>query len=238
MDAGKAAAARLRLTPLFDHTPGWVYALAILPPAAILAVLCAQPFVPPATLMRDTVAVLDGRFYDGLASNLGALGWCAAAAVCLFRGAELRANNPGDPDARFLLAAGALTTLLTLDDLFLIHEEVMPVYLRVPERIYLAGYLAALGLYLAVGWRHILRADAPILALALGFFALSVAVDQLRELRIYAGMTDDDQTLAWIAEDGAKLMGIAAWLVFHVRAAWGAGMPLRLATDGGRAPRG
>ncbi len=221
--AGKLGPRPLRIGALFDHTPRWVYLAALAPPAAVLTVLCAQPYVPAATLLRDTVTVLNGRFYDGLASNLGALIWCATAAICLFRGAELRTWRRGDPLARFLLAAGVLTAMLALDDLFLIHEEVMPVFLRVPERAVLAVYALAFAVYLAIGWPHILRADAPILALAIGFFATSLAIDQVRELRIYAAVLGSDHALARIAEDGAKLMGIAAWAVFHVRAAWLAG---------------
>jgi hypothetical protein len=219
----RLGALRVALALVLDHTPRWVYLLALVPPAVLLAAMCLQPYVPAATLLRDPVTVRGGRFYDGLLSNLGVLIWCTTAAVSLFRGAELRARRPGDPLARFLLYAGALTVMLTLDDLFLIHEDVMPEYLHVPERVYFLTYVVAMLGYLAIGWPHILRTDAPIFVLAMGFFAVSLFVDQLRELRIYAAWMGNDHTVARIIEDGAKLFGIVCWAVFHLRTAWHAG---------------
>ena len=113
--------------------------------------------------------------------------------------------------------------MLTLDDLYLIHEDVMPEYLHVPERVYFVSYVVAMIIYLAIGWPHILRGDAPIFVLAMGFFALSLVVDQLRELRIYAAVMGNDHAIARIVEDGAKLLGIVCWAVFHLRTAWHAG---------------
>jgi len=81
----------------------------------------------------------------------------------------------------------------------------------------------AMLVYLGIGWPHILRADAPIFVLAMGFFALSLFVDQLRELRIYAAVMGNEHTVARIIEDGAKLFGIVCWAVFHLRTAWHAG---------------
>ena len=207
-----------RMVP--DLTASWlVYVLALLPALAFFGLLYAQPWLPMASLIRDPVAILGGRFYHGLVSNIGILLWCAAAAICLFRGAEnwsagLRRRGG------FLLSAGLLTSMLLLDDFFLAHEQIVPRFIGIPEQVALAFYPVAIVFYTAAYWRDILRADAALFLLSLAFFAISSLIDVGFDYHFYETPTGLEVSASVILEEGAKFIGIAAWAVFHIRAAW------------------
>lgn len=211
------------LTLFTPTTPGWAYAVAVLPAAALYAVLYAQPWVPMSNLIRDPAAIANGRFYDGLVSNLGVLLWCATAAICLFRGCELWSRRRHDDAARFLLSAGAFTLILLLDDLFMAHEQILPDVFGVPEKAVLAAYPLLLCAHLFVNRRPILRADSAILLLALGFFAASNVVDVAVPYHFHDTAAGLEVNRGVILEEAFKFLGISAWTTFHLRAAWRSG---------------
>lgn len=209
-----------RVAPALSTTAAaWqIYALALLPALTFFGLLYAQPWLPMASLVRDPVAILGGNFYHGLVSNLGVLLWCAAAAICLFRGAEnWRAGFRGC--GGFLLSAGLLTLVLLLDDFFLAHEQILPRF-GIPEKVALAFYPVAIVLYVWAYWRQILRADAALFLLSLAFFAVSSLIDVAFDHHFYETPAGLEVSASVILEEGAKFVGIAAWAVFHIRAAW------------------
>lgn len=208
-------------------TPFWVYSVALVPAAAEFVLLLAQPYVTMASLIRDPAALSGGRFYYGFVSNLGVILWCATASVCLFRGAELLGRPAQRATAVFMLSAGLFTAVVLLDDFFMLHEEVIPTYLHIPEKAVLLAYALMLAFYLALNWRLLLAADAPLLALALGFFALSNLVDMTFTHSFYMTTRGEEVSRDVIVEEGAKFVGISAWTTFHLRAAWNAGAAAR-----------
>ena len=112
--------------------------------------------------------------------------------------------------AVFLGAAGLLTGLLAVDDLFLVHENVLPAF-GVPQPVTYGAY-AALGLaYLLVSWREILRHNVVLLGAAIVLLGTSALIDWF---------VHSDHPSRILLEDGAKLAGICAWAGFHVLAAW------------------
>lgn len=211
-------------------TPWWVYAAAVVPAAALYALLYVQPWVPMASLIRDPAAILNGRFYDGFVSNVGILLWCATAAICLFRGGELRARRGIDGEAAFLLSAGLFTLILLLDDLFMAHEQILPDVFGVPEKAVLVTYVVLACAYLLVNRRAILQGDAVILVLALGFFALSNVADVAIPYHFHDTPIGREVNHGVILEEGLKFVGIAAWTVFHLRAAWRFGFEITAGT--------
>lgn len=156
-------------------------------------------------LTRDPAAISGVPVYIGFLSNIGMLFWSATVAVCLFAATFVARSAADSPAGRFLYASGLLTLLLLFDDLFQLHERVFPLSLGVPEPIVFGGYLSVTLLYLVRFRRVILESDYLLLALALGFFGLSVAVDLFTEKGLYL----------W--EDGAKFMGIVTWLAYFAR---------------------
>lgn len=159
---------------------------------------------------RDPLAHFDNASpFLGSLSNLGVLLWCAAAAICLFSALLLaRARRQGGA-GRFLLAFGLLTAWLAVDDLFLMHERLIPGLTGLPQNAIYGGYVAGVALLLIVFGRQVLRSDFLLLLLALGFFAVSVLADM---------WLDRDFVWHHLIEDGSKLLGIVGWLGYLGRA--------------------
>ena len=149
----------------------WTYALTFGPGILLLAVVGLQSRVPIPVLMKDPLAVVPltqtcCHFYYGFISNLGVMLWTAAAAVCLFASLLLFRANRRSEDATFLLAAGVFTGWLALDDLFMIHEDVLP-WFGVPQVVTYGAYAAIAALYFLYSWRQILAFRPVLMALAL-----------------------------------------------------------------------
>ena len=208
---------RLRLCDQAHAAAGsrWIWAATILAPLAIMLGVAAQPWVSPGDLLRDPLAVAEMsttccKVYYGAISSLGVLLWASAAAVCLFAAAVLYTLARPLAEPVFMASAGLLTGLLTIDDLFLVHENVLPAFGVSEPVTYLAYGLCGLA-YLLVSWREILRCRYGLLALAVVLLAASVVVDWFFH---------SDHPARIVIEDGAKLGGIFAWASFHMTAAW------------------
>jgi len=183
-------------------------------------------------LFRDPVAVAHGEAYFGLVSNLGILAWTAAAAICLFAGLQLRLGGTAPLHASFFLWSSAITTVLLLDDLFLLHEIRQLRVLGLTETVLFGGYGAVICLCLFLHRRATADFDLRLLATALAMFAASLFFARLTGHR-FAGLVDTSAALhflkpllaridpvATLLEDGPKLIGIFAWAAFLTTSAW------------------
>lgn len=194
-------------TPLAVLAPVWLATIAVLGGVVLLAVGYG---IPVEMLTIDPTTAARAPFYTGAVSNLGVLAWAAAATVSLFTFVLLRAWGSRSHEVRFFLASGALTAWLALDDLFRIHDTVLPRRVGVPKPVVLAAY-ALLTLLWLVRFRGVIQASPySILALACGWFGLSVGLDVLVR----------DESLL-LLEDGAKLFGIVTWLAYFAHTAVG-----------------
>ena len=184
------------------------------PPLCALAALAALSLatgIEASYLTRDPSETLRAPFYIGFVSNVGILVWSAAAAVCLFAAAVL-ARTPGAVEqTAFLLASGFLTSWLALDDLFTLHDVVIPTYLFVPQKLFLAVLGLVVFSYLVRFRVAILATDYLLLLLAFGFLALSVLFDGLQGRFAVP--------FHHYFEDGTKLLGIVGWAVYLTRTA-------------------
>ncbi len=195
----------------------------LLPIMLLHLALGLQQVVPPDLLLRDVNAQahdpsMGSHFFRGAFTNLGILLWWAAATVSAFTYFLLHrlfhTEVYAESAKAFFLYMALFTALLTLDDLFMLHEEVFPVHLGVPELAVYAAYGA-----LTAGLIHfvhfLVRTDFLVLMLALGFFAFSMLIDEgmLRFLLRIPGRLD------LLIEDTMKMLGIVCWLVFLLRTA-------------------
>lgn len=192
----------------------WIYSLTFGPGIALLAAVWLQTRVPISVLMKDPLAVVQltetcCHFYYGLVSNLGIMVWTAGAAVCLFASLLLFLKWSSKNELAFLFAAAIFTSWLALDDLFMIHEDVLP-QLGVPETLTYVLYAGVAGAYFFFSWRTIMIMRPMLMASALALLGGSVAIDVL---------VNSDSAVRVFAEDGAKFLGILAWTSFHVTAA-------------------
>lgn len=176
--------------------------------------------MPVGTLTRDPAALTGAPPYAGLLSHLGVLLWCAAATVCFLAGALVRRVRA------LLFGFGALTAALLLDDLFLLHEAVLPALTAWPEVVFVAVYGAATAVLLTCHRRALRRTDWPLLAGALAALAFAAVADVLPEL-LAGDRTVEDVPPAIVdayllLEDGAKFAGIVLWLAYFVGVGVGA----------------
>jgi hypothetical protein len=161
--------------------------------------------IPPEDMLRDPAQVMDAPMYTGALSNLGLILWSSTATLCTFFAfvhRELRS---------FWSYAAGLTLALLLDDWLMLHEIVLPDVFGLPDIIVYAAYALAMLFYLGRFHRCLLLGDWPLLLIALGWFAVSIGLDQLD------GVVAIPAQYLW--EDGAKLFGIVTWLLFHARLA-------------------
>lgn len=210
-----AAASVRRLARAFaraaDRTPALAYAAAVVPVAVVIVAVATQPWMPPTDLVRDSqaVAVLRGSAHTthGLVSNLGILAMAVAAGGALIAAAA--APHRGDRLRRLLAWAGALTVVVVLDDLLLLHEGAtlaawMPKLFVIA---YAAAFVGALWRFRVEILRHL---DVGLLAIAMLALGTSAMVDAFAEPATVASV---------LVEDAAKLLGFTTWSAFLIRAA-------------------
>ncbi len=208
---------RSHLVPHALKTPFWLYVISLVPSAILVAIVAAQPWVPPSQLFRDPLSVAADagsdccHIYFGFVSNLGMLLWCSAATVCLFASVLLIHRKADRRQVLFMVYAGLFTGLLMFDDLFLAHEVIFPKVFGADEKHVLAAYMILMCIYLLFFRDLIFRSGYSLMLLSLIFFAISVFVDLF---------VSEQGSLHRIGEDGTKFIGIATWTAFHVRAAW------------------
>ncbi len=178
-----------------------------------ITAIALQPWVPAGDLLRDPLAVAEMsetccKLYFGFVSTLGSLMWFMAAAVCFFVGCLLYTIGEDSRRATFMVAAALFTAWLGADDLFMIHDHVLPEF-GVPELLTYGVYGGLAFLHLLFFWREILQSRVTVFLVAGTMLAMSVGID---------AFIHNDHALRIVMEDGAKLIGIALWGAFHIAA--------------------
>ncbi len=186
---------------------GGAFAILLIP-IAILAIFIAisvRAGVSFNHFSGDPAAISHMPFYLGMLSNVGILCWTSAAAICFFTAFLLRNTNH---HPAFFLHAGLLTTLLLLDDLFMLHEEVFPRYFGIREMVVHLALMTCTATILFHHRKFILETRWGLLAAALLLFACSVGVDGL------IGSSSMNKQIEFMIEDGPKFVGIFAWAAY------------------------
>jgi hypothetical protein len=175
-------------------------------------------------LLKDPAQIAGLPFYAGFFSNIGILLWTFTASVLFFCWALLKhLGTQTSPDTTFLFMAGVLSAILCWDDLFLIHEEIIPKvlfpkgsWLHIPEHFVYIGY-ALWGMAFVFLSRTIILSKTryTLLPVALGLLALSAILDS-------TGISSfvKQKDLRYLIEDGLKLGGIIVWTTYFVHSAW------------------
>jgi hypothetical protein len=152
---------------------------------------------PVSSFTRDTIALANVAWYTGSVSLITNMVWAAATALALFVGwAAPRAR-------RQMLALGAFTLVLAVDDAMLIHDRIGPGH-GVPEKVFPAVY-GVLALLLL--WEMLRASTRPVaLTFLLGCALLGVSV-------AFDVVFHD---LSFLVEDGSKLLGAMVWTTVPV----------------------
>lgn len=170
--------------------------------------------VPVSFLTRDPSQIVEFPFYYGAVSHLGIAAWCAAAGVCFFAAALLRDRNR----RRFLLGGGAMSCLLAIDDLFVVHDVVFPDHLGLHEAVAVGLYGVVLAAYL-LPFATLVARDSKyrLLVASCALFVLSIASDrEVVKKALGLGWAEE-----FFVEDGLKLLGISCWLAYFALTARG-----------------
>lgn len=164
--------------------------------------------IPLDNFTQDPNAQFEAPFYIGFFSNLGIMLWSAAFTICFY--GAWRINRKIDKRGQeFLIYSGLITMLMTMDDLFQLHELVFPKYLSISENMVYLTYLNIYMIYFIRFRKQLLNSDFIVLGIAFFFLGLSTVIDIL-PLPI-----EKDTFL----EDAIKLLGAITWLIYFVRVA-------------------
>ncbi|MDD5130153.1 MAG: hypothetical protein PHS66_03760 [Candidatus Omnitrophica bacterium] len=175
-----------------------------------LQILCLRTDLSLDMFTSDIFAIANLPSYMGVFSNIGVLIWCSTAAVCFFSSVVLREINK--EFSRFFLFAGFINLTLLLDDFFLFHDSLYSKVLHIPEIITYVVYAAFVVICIIKFKRILLKTEFITLLFALGFFAISVAVDIIAVHFDFYGVI--------FFEDLSKLLGIISWCFYFMQTAF------------------
>ena len=182
---------------------GWKIALLAALPAALtvagIFVVTQTSDIPGSDLTHDPAGLVGYAQYVGLFSYLGVLLWAATASIAIFVYGVLRRTDIDR--ARYFLFAGLLSAVFAVDDLFMLHEDVLPHRVGIDELIVMAVY-GLLGLAFLI--RHYVRIvveGAAVLVAAVVSFGITVLVDLWNPLGFGV-----------LVEDVFQVLGIGLWL--------------------------
>lgn len=201
------------LSPPLGSLPGLSFWMVLIAYSIVIANLAVVAFgtdqlgttIP--NLTRDPNAISGYPVHTGFLSNVGVMFWAGTAAICIFSFVVLRGQGIRGDATWYLLVGGLITTVLLIDDLFMMHEAVYPRHFGTTDRdAYLAYGLMVVG-YLFWFRRTVLRTNFLFLVLAFAGFAISVMLD----ITEWVDLSTDD---LFLAEDGSKFFGIASWGVY------------------------
>ena len=187
--------------------PNKLFYVSILPSTILyLAILNISNFynIKLNLVVRDLAQTCGYPIGVGMISNIGILLWGAAASICLFTTFLEGINRES---SKLLLLGGIFSSLLCIDDLFLLHDR----YLG-PDFLNLT-YLA-ISIFLLVRFRRILKIIGLFnLLISILFLGLSVFFDG-----VIQQIFNQSYELTQLIEEGFKFIGIACWLNFWCKA--------------------
>lgn len=156
---------------------------------------------------QDPASIMNTPFYLGFFSYIGILFWCGSAMICFFSNQLLAGKKNNDRVRSFMLYSGLISTLLMFDDLFLMHEVVLPEYFMLPRGIVYVIYVNIVILYFVFFRAELAQSEFIVLLMATALIAISQFVDELPM------PIPEDSFL----EDAVKLFGIVTWFTYYAR---------------------
>ena len=160
-------------------------------------------------LAKDPSEVLNFPSYIGMLSNWGVLLWMTAAAICLFTAMVMRKSDASRQALRFILISGILSFILAVDDLYRLHDWLLPRTLHIPERFFYYLYLIMMVSYFFAFLRQIHQYEYLLFWISIALLAFS------RRIFLPIPFLNEYMTTG----DMLKYFGIVFWLAFFYRTA-------------------
>ena len=146
------------------------------------------------------------RWYAGLLSDIGIVIWFLAVPTAIIAAIRQRRRPRA---AAFYVAMAAISAWLALDDLLLLHEEVVPDATGIPEQASFAIYGIVVAAVIALSMPTIRRNLGWVLALSLVLLGMSLVISKLG----FGVITSTE------AGSICKFLGIVNWTLFFAHAA-------------------
>lgn len=160
--------------------------------------------IPIGSLTRDITAIAGVPFYTGFFSQIGFFFWIVTATLCIFSAHMSYRRTKNAMFEKFLFLSGLLSLLLCFDDMFLLHEEVFPFILGIPEMAVFTTYGIFVLFLIVKFYPVIIKTDYILLAIAFICFGLSIVLDLI-------GIPGFNP---YLLEDGVKMFGIISWFFY------------------------
>ena len=156
--------------------------------------------IKPILVIRDLAQTCGYPIGVGMISNFGILLWGSSAAITLFVSISKLAEREV---SKLLLMGGIFSTILCLDDFFLLHDRYIG-----PDFLYVS-YISMTILMSIKFWKFILRIGLLPILFSLFFLSLSIFSDSTLQ-QLFSKNYESIQ----LFEEGFKFLGIACWLNF------------------------
>lgn len=200
---------RQRMTAAFpageDRLTRWAFAaITVISVLAIGTVIVfdVTGFQDATSSAADLAAVGDVPPYAGFLSQAGVLVWAFGAAVCWWSFLTLTVDRAR---RTFLLSGAVVTSVMMVDDVYMLHDWVLPA-VGIPENLVLAA-LALLGVWFVwANRRLLLQTSWPMLVAAVLGLGTMLVVDLLEHSTSIPGHI--------VYEEGAKFFGLLAWCTY------------------------
>lgn len=189
---------------------GWTSA-AVAFAGTVVALAVAQDAVSYEAIFTDAVQFANLHPLVGMVSLLGLFLWAAAAGIAFQTWALVRLRPGGTYASRFVLATGLFTTVLLLDDGFMLHETVLPA-LGIREAAVKAAYIGLVALYAVAFRTAFLHRNRTLSMAAWACLGGSLVADSTLVFRTLD--LERNAAFMFAFEDGLKLTGITLWLAF------------------------
>ncbi len=173
---------------------------------ALILIICTSNGIDTELVLRDLLQTCRYPIGVGMISNIGILLWAAAAAVSLF--SCLSGITTQKDWQRFLLVGGIFSTLLCLDDFFLLHDQ-----RQIFQDILYTSYIIII-INILVRFRQLITHSH-----SLSFIGASIMLGLSLITDIFQDFFPFDYTTAQIIEEGFKFVGIWCWLYFWIKTA-------------------
>ncbi|HNB37160.1 MAG TPA: hypothetical protein PK414_13125 [Anaerolineales bacterium] len=176
----------------------------------LLILISEKTYTPLWLLTREASEAMYFPAYIGILSNLGGLTWMATTTICLFTAMLLHRSTTSFETKMFILSAGLLSLVITVDDMFRLHDQILLGLFGIREGFFYLLYLLTIMAFLGIFRRQIFQRDYLLLVAALLFFFLS------RQMFIDIPYLDG----SYASGDILKYFGNMFWLAFFYRVAF------------------
>lgn len=175
-----------------------------------ILVLSLKAKIEPSDVTRDFSGVFRLAPYVGFLSNLGIFMWCISLALTWFAWYFFSEIRKYRSLGIFYWYSGFLTLVLALDDLFQLHEVIIPEYLGLPEYSIYIVYLISALIYSIKYYKKLFNQHVAFVFVAYSLFAFSMGFDSLGLKMLFETYM----------EDCLKFSGICFWTLYFVKSVY------------------